>query len=137
MDEESAPGMEPTIRSFGRTRTGFDLLMTDNLNMENVYEMSGGNNEGYDGTDLSMFVQSMNRCLGASKFGLSFEFENLSFQPKGSPKKILDQVSGCIDAGKLWAIMGASGAGKCEYYLLLFLFFESGFDTLTVSRASY
>lgn len=68
-------------------------------------------------TDLHLFVQSLKKCLGANQFGLSFEFENLQFQPKKSPKPILADVSGMINAGSLWGVMGASGAGKCEYLL--------------------
>lgn len=110
----SEPEFSSRITSVRRVRTGFDVLMSEDFPLEYAFAM-GAEKEGSQTTDLQQFVQSMSRCLGATKFGLSFEFENLSFQPKGSPKMILDQVSGCINSGSLWGVMGASGAGKCEH----------------------
>ncbi len=72
-------------------------------------------------TELYLFVESLSKCLGASKFGLTFEFQGLSFKPPKSNKFILSEVSGIIHAGSLWGVMGASGAGKCmfELYILI------------------
>lgn len=81
-------------------------------------------------TDLHSFVQSLKKCLGAKSFGPSFEFENLQFQPKKSPKPILSNVSGTINAGSLWGIIGASGAGKCKWDIL-------GVSTELLTRGSY
>ena len=76
-------------------------------------------------TDLHLFVQSLSKCLGATKFGLSFEFQDLSFKPPKSTKPILSDVSGTINAGSLWGVMGASGAGKCKIGKLLIAFYTA------------
>jgi ABC-type methionine transport system ATPase subunit len=47
------------------------------------------------------------------EFWTEFEFVDLRFQPKKSPKPILFDVSGRINSGAPWGVMGASGAGKC------------------------
>jgi len=67
-----------------------------------------------ESTDLHLFVQSLSKCMGGKRFGLSFDFANLTFQPPKATKPILSQVSGCINSGSLWGVMGASGAGKCK-----------------------
>lgn len=72
-----------------------------------------------ESTDLHLFVQSLNKCFGTNNFGLSFEFENLKFQPPKATKPILDDVSGMINAGSLWGVMGASGAGKSTFVNVL------------------
>ena len=71
-----------------------------------------------ESSDLHLFVQSLSKCLGGGKFGLSFDFEDLKFQPPKAVKPILSQVSGCINEGSLWGVMGASGAGKCMFGFL-------------------
>ncbi|KAL8668284.1 MAG: hypothetical protein Q9168_007087 [Polycauliona sp. 1 TL-2023] len=70
-------------------------------------------------SDLDMFIQSMSKCIGTEKFGLSFEFNDLSFQPKKAKKPILSEVTGKIDRGSLWGVMGASGAGKSTFVNVL------------------
>lgn len=110
----SSPQFNARINTVRRARTGFDLFMSQDFDGGDVHNINNDHNDP-DITDLQLFVGSMHRCLGATKFGLSFEFDNLSFQPAGNPKKILDQVSGCINSGSLWGVMGASGAGKCEF----------------------
>ncbi|KAI4266860.1 MAG: hypothetical protein L6R38_008512, partial [Xanthoria sp. 2 TBL-2021] len=70
-------------------------------------------------SDLDMFIQSMSKCIGTEKFGLSFEFTDLKFQPKKAKKPILSDVTGKIDRGSLWGVMGASGAGKSTFVNVL------------------
>ncbi|KAI4150800.1 MAG: hypothetical protein L6R39_002169 [Caloplaca ligustica] len=70
-------------------------------------------------TDLDLFIQSMAKCIGTEKFGLSFEFSDLKFQPRKAPRPILSQVTGKIDRGSLWGVMGASGAGKSTFVNVL------------------
>ncbi|KAK3167406.1 hypothetical protein OEA41_010533 [Lepraria neglecta] len=69
--------------------------------------------------DILQFVQSLSRCTVATTFGLSFEFENLMFQPKKCSKPILSGVTGEIKSGTLWGVMGASGAGKSTFINVL------------------
>ncbi|KAL8764921.1 MAG: hypothetical protein Q9209_007814 [Squamulea sp. 1 TL-2023] len=70
-------------------------------------------------SDLDMFIASMSKCIGTEKFGLSFEFTDLKFQPKKAKKPILSEVTGIIDRGSLWGVMGASGAGKSTFVNVL------------------
>ena len=72
-----------------------------------------GSNEGDCLSDLGLFIQSLSR-LGGNHGGLSFGFESLGYQPQKNRKSILSGVTGTIDHGTLWGIMGASGAGKCK-----------------------
>jgi ABC-type multidrug transport system fused ATPase/permease subunit len=103
--------MEPRIKSLRHRPSGFEELgAIEDFSHEEHFNK----NAEEDRTDLHLFVESLSKCLGNSNFGLSFEFEDLKFQPRKSPKPILSQVSGRINAGSLWGVMGASGAGKCE-----------------------
>ncbi|KAI1345386.1 hypothetical protein F5Y01DRAFT_323494 [Xylaria sp. FL0043] len=68
---------------------------------------------------LRAFVDSMRKATDASQFGLSFTYTNLSFQPKGSPRPILQNVTGSIQRGSLTAVMGGSGAGKSTFVNVL------------------
>ncbi|KAL8791300.1 MAG: hypothetical protein Q9195_005989 [Heterodermia aff. obscurata] len=70
-------------------------------------------------SDLQLFIRSMSRCIGATNFGLSFEFENLAFHPKKAVKPILSEVTGKIERGTLSGVMGASGAGKSTFVNVL------------------
>lgn len=124
IDEEGYPGfnnhdaetdyeMDQRFLAPRRTKTGFEHIGSmDRASM--VFEEVNKPDDGGQNSDLNLFVQSLSKCLGATKFGLSFEFQNLGFKAPKSNKKILDQVSGNIHAGSLWGVMGASGAGKCK-----------------------
>lgn len=122
LDDEQYPGftdndlpMQPSIRQLARRPTGFEELGA--LEAEHIEELH--NSDAETKTDLHLFVQSLSKCLGATKFGLSFEFQDLGFKPAKSNKPILSDVSGTINAGSLWGVMGASGAGKCKTNMLL------------------
>jgi hypothetical protein len=103
-------------QDFKRRPSGFEQLGLQGAEFVLHDELNDTNRASR--TDLQQFVQSLSRILGATKFGLSFEFQNLHFQPKKNPKPILSEVTGLIDAGSLWGVMGASGAGKCEFFLI-------------------
>ncbi|KAL9602335.1 MAG: hypothetical protein Q9219_001901 [cf. Caloplaca sp. 3 TL-2023] len=70
-------------------------------------------------SDIDLFIQSISKCIGTEKFGLSFEYTDLKFQPKKASKPILSEVTGKIDRGSLWGVMGASGAGKSTFVNVL------------------
>ena len=109
--------MEPRVPNLRHRPTGFEQLgAIEDFSHEEHFDK----NAEEDRTDLHLFVDSLSKCLGNSNFGLSFEFEDLRFQPKKSPKPILSEVSGRINAGSLWGVMGASGAGKCEILTSIF-----------------
>jgi len=114
MEEGGGIPMESRL-DFRRRPTGFEqmgAMEADFVLGDEIHDTNGA-----DRTDLQEFVQSLSRILGATKFGLSFEFQNLHFQPPKNPKPILSDVTGLIDAGSLWGVMGASGAGKCKFTL--------------------
>ncbi len=123
LDDEQYPGftdndfqMEPNIRMLSRRLTGFlELGLQEAEFVNELY-----NTDAEKKTDLHLFVHSLSKCLGATKFGLSFEFQDLGFKPPKSTKPILSNVSGTINAGSLWGVMGASGAGKCKLNNSLF-----------------
>ncbi|TGO15858.1 hypothetical protein BTUL_0035g00640 [Botrytis tulipae] len=115
--EQSDIALEERIMNLQRRPTGFEEL--GNLDEEFLYDGQNVGEEQVMNTDLQLFVQSLSRCFGGSKFGLSFEFEDLKFHPPKAPKPILSQVSGLIDAGSLWGVMGASGAGKSTFVNVL------------------
>ncbi|KAI0547982.1 hypothetical protein F4679DRAFT_335093 [Xylaria curta] len=69
--------------------------------------------------ELRAFVDSMRKATDASQFGLSFTYTDLSFQPKGASKPILQNVTGSIERGSLTAVMGGSGAGKSTFVNVL------------------
>ncbi|KAI1410760.1 hypothetical protein F5Y13DRAFT_167326 [Hypoxylon sp. FL1857] len=68
---------------------------------------------------LRAFIESMRRATDGARFGLSFAYSNLSFQPKGSARPILQNVTGSIERGSLTAVMGGSGAGKSTFVNVL------------------
>ncbi|KAI1101712.1 hypothetical protein F4804DRAFT_290537 [Jackrogersella minutella] len=68
---------------------------------------------------LRAFIESMRRATDGARFGLSFAYSNLSFQPKNNPKPILQNVTGSIERGALTAVMGGSGAGKSTFVNVL------------------
>lgn len=68
---------------------------------------------------LQAFIKSMQRATEAAHFGLSFQYENLSYCPPGAPKAILHDVTGSIERGELTAVMGGSGAGKSTFINVL------------------
>lgn len=72
----------------------------------------------YSNPTFQAFINSMSRCVKTKNFGLSFEFDELQFEPKAG-KKILQGVSGTIMSGSMWAIMGGSGAGKSTFVNVL------------------
>jgi len=109
MTQESDIHMESHITNLNRRPTRFGDLGF--MEAEYMYD----EDDDAPNTDLKDFVNSLSKCLGSGQFGLSFEFEDLMFQPDKNRKPILEKVSGMIDAGSLWGVMGASGAGKCEF----------------------
>lgn len=68
---------------------------------------------------LQAFVESMRKATSTVDFGMSFQYSDLKFQPKGSTKPILQNVTGSIEAGSLTAVMGGSGAGKSTFVNVL------------------
>ena len=106
--------LEPRISHIRRDNTGFSAAM-------DAAFLSRPQKIDYNdpSANLQLFVQSLSKCIGTSKFGLSFEFVDLKFQPKKSTKPILSEVTGQIQPGSLSGVMGASGAGKSTFVNVL------------------
>ena len=89
--------------------------------MDNDFAFNESNDVDDEKSDsnLQQFVQSLSRCSNAASIGLSFKFDNLSYQPRGSRQPVLSQVTGEITNGSFWGVMGASGAGKSSFVNVL------------------
>jgi ABC-type multidrug transport system fused ATPase/permease subunit len=105
--EDAGIPLEASI-TFCPASTGFTAAVIDNF----VYGNDLPDNDK-PSSDLQLFVQSLTKCMGSNRSGLSFEFNDLKFQPRKSTKPILSEVTGYINGGSLCGVMGASGAGKC------------------------
>lgn len=64
--------------------------------------------------DFKNFIQSLEKAIGTNRFGLSFSFIDLGLKLTDSCHEILKGITGHIESGSMWGILGASGAGKCE-----------------------
>lgn len=109
-DPESSPVSEPSTPR--RALTGFEaaLAMEQGQRIQDMADLS---------PELRSFVQSMQKATDAARLGLSFQYADLSFQPKGMARPILQNVTGSIDRGSLTAVMGGSGAGKSTFVNVL------------------
>ncbi|KAL0932310.1 uncharacterized protein CTRU02_213263 [Colletotrichum truncatum] len=115
-DHEMLP-MNPTYAPPRRAETyggGFEAALDYN------HQMSP-NSQPKEQMDpqLVAFVESMRRATDATNLGLSFSYSDLCFQPRGSKKMILQNVTGSINRGTLTAVMGGSGAGKSTFVNVL------------------
>lgn len=63
------------------------------------------------GHDVQLLVQSYEKMIDGKHLGLGFDFQNLALKLK-SGKELLFGVSGTIERGSMWGVMGPSGAGK-------------------------
>ncbi|KAJ4287203.1 hypothetical protein N0V90_012601 [Kalmusia sp. IMI 367209] len=94
------------------------------LDGDSIELISKGNQDADDHDDLSsnpdfqVFMRYIGRLIKTKDVGLSFDFEGLEFEPKPG-KKILKGVSGYIQSGSMWAVMGGSGAGKSTFFNVL------------------
>lgn len=107
--------LEARISGVRRANTGFLAAMDNDFNFD---DRGATDDEGPE-SNTQQFVQFLSRCTNAASIGLSFEFKNLSYQPKGSRQPILSQVTGDITNGSFWGVMGASGAGKSTFVNVL------------------
>ena len=89
--------------------------------MENDFVFGESETVPHDQEDstIQQFVQSLSRGTITASIGLCFEFDDLSYQPKGCRQPLLAQVTGKITSGSFWGVMGASGAGKSTFVNVL------------------
>lgn len=64
--------------------------------------------------DYKSFIQSLEKAIGTTDFGLSFSFTDLGLQLRGGCRDVLKRVTGHIESGSMWGVLGGSGAGKCR-----------------------
>ena len=107
--------LESRISGVRRANTSFLAAM------ENDFAFGEGGTVTHDQEDstIQQFVKSLSRSTIAASIGLNFEFDNLSYQPKGCLQPLLAQVTGEITSGSFWGVMGASGAGKSTFVNVL------------------
>ena len=107
--------LESRISGVRRANTSFLAAM------ENDYVFSESRIVTHDQEDSTIqeFVKSLSRSTIDENIGLSFEFDNLSYKPKGCREPLLAQVTGEIASGSFWGVMGASGAGKSTFVNVL------------------
>lgn len=70
-------------------------------------------------SELAEFVESVRRYVGVNELGLSFEFRDVSLRLPKTGKPLLMDINCSIEAGQLWGVMGASGAGKSTFVNVL------------------
>ncbi|KAH9221923.1 hypothetical protein DL95DRAFT_421411 [Leptodontidium sp. 2 PMI_412] len=107
--------MESRIVSMPRRPTGFEQLGTSEAAF--LFQDQLKQDDGSQKTDLHHFVESLSKCRCATKVGLSVEFQDLASKPPKLNRKILSEDSGTINGGSLWGVVGASRAGKCNYFV--------------------
>lgn len=114
-DHELAP-MGGDYAPIHHTSTGFHAA----LDMDRSRARSLRRRDTTAGTPhLRAFINSMSRATASEELGLSFQYRDLSFQPRSSPRPILQNITGSIERGSLVAVMGGSGAGKSTFVNVL------------------
>ena len=107
--------LESRISGVRRADTSFLAAMENDFAFD---ESETVTNDQEDST-IQQFVKSLSRSTIAASIGLCFEFDDLSYQPKGCRQPLLAQVTGEITSGSFWGVMGASGAGKSTFVNVL------------------
>ena len=116
VDECNVP-LESRISGVRRANTEFLAAMENDFDF--TFRDSDTVDDETPDSTVQQFVKSLSRSTVAASIGLSFEFENLSYQPRGCSKPLLAQVTGEITNGSFWGVMGASGAGKSTFVNVL------------------
>lgn len=118
-DDHKGVGKSSQSESFDTLVNGSPTLSGSTTDVEATLDESSDEPNGPTTTHVKAFVESMRKVTEAAHFGLSFQYENLSYHPQGAPKAILHEVTGSIEPGSLTAVMGGSGAGKSTFINVL------------------
>lgn len=113
LEETEMEILEPNAPSLHRQPTGFEAVMSKH--MQDRRTISGALDINAS-SELQQFVESMRMAIQGTSFGLTLDFRDLSFHPKGTTNPVISEISGTIRAGSLAAIMGGSGAGKSTFF---------------------
>ncbi|KAK1811150.1 hypothetical protein LTR12_014491 [Friedmanniomyces endolithicus] len=90
----------------------------DNDNLSQFDDLEAIQDDFHNSPDMQRFIRSMSKTIETNSIGLSFDFENLSFETRGG-KKILQDITGTMPRGSCWGVMGGSGAGKSTFVNVL------------------
>ena len=110
--------LESRISGVRRADTSFLAAIENDFSFGESSE-SGTVSQDQEDPTIQQFVKSLSRSTIATNIGLCFEFDDLSYQPRGCRQPLLAQVTGKIASGSFWGIMGASGAGKSTFVNVL------------------
>ena len=90
----------------------------DEDNLSQFDDLEAIEDDFHNSPDMQRFIRSMSKTIETNSIGLSFDFENLSFETRGG-KKILQDITGTMPRGSCWGVMGGSGAGKSTFVNVL------------------
>ncbi|KAK5117593.1 hypothetical protein LTR62_005015 [Meristemomyces frigidus] len=111
------PQNSQSRRASGRV-DNMDGVMDDDTFTQYDDDYDGLEDDLHNSPDMQRFIRSMSRTIETDSIGLSFDFENLSYQTRGG-KKILQDITGTMPRGSCWGVMGGSGAGKSTFLNVL------------------
>ncbi|EGY20077.1 uncharacterized protein VDAG_02093 [Verticillium dahliae VdLs.17] len=138
LDDETDQEMQPMQFTYlpYRPGTGFQAVLDVPVARAPTVKLRRANTLAALNPQLKAFVDSMSRAtdVQADNLGLSFAYNGLTFQPKGRPTPILQNVTGRIDKGSLVAVMGGSGAGKSTFVNVLMGKTKNTGGTVTVNN---
>ncbi|KAK1020419.1 hypothetical protein LTR33_018984, partial [Friedmanniomyces endolithicus] len=106
------PSSTHTRRASGMV-DNMDGAMDDD-NLSQFDDLEAIEDDFHNSPDMQRFIRSMSKTIETNSIGLSFDFENLSFETRGG-KKILQDITGTMPRGSCWGVMGGSGAGKSTF----------------------
>ncbi|KAK0255644.1 hypothetical protein B0A54_10963 [Friedmanniomyces endolithicus] len=110
------PSSTHTRRASGMV-DNMDGAMDDD-NLSQFDDLEAIEDDFHNSPDMQRFIRSMSKTIETNSIGLSFDFENLSFETRGG-KKILQDITGTMPRGSCWGVMGGSGAGKSTFVNVL------------------
>ncbi|KAK0278098.1 hypothetical protein LTR35_009420 [Friedmanniomyces endolithicus] len=110
------PSSTHTRRASGMA-DNMDGAMDDD-NLSQFDDLEAIEDDFHNSPDMQRFIRSMSKTIETNSIGLSFDFENLSFETRGG-KKILQDITGTMPRGSCWGVMGGSGAGKSTFVNVL------------------
>ncbi|KAK0805696.1 hypothetical protein LTR91_007309 [Friedmanniomyces endolithicus] len=110
------PSSTHTRRASGMVDNMDGAMDEDNLSQFD--DLEAIEDDFHNSPDMQRFIRSMSKTIETNSIGLSFDFENLSFETRGG-KKILQDITGTMPRGSCWGVMGGSGAGKSTFVNVL------------------
>ncbi|KAK1824150.1 hypothetical protein LTR12_001451 [Friedmanniomyces endolithicus] len=118
--EDAIKPLRPSSTHTRRARGMVDNMdgAMDDDNLSQFDDLEAIEDDFHNSPDMQRFIRSMSKTIETNSIGLSFDFENLSFETRGG-KKILQDITGTMPRGSCWGVMGGSGAGKSTFVNVL------------------